>query len=277
MSDIFVGDIDSLNQLPSYDPDCFNNFVNELASDITASCMIPMNLPRAEVLNIVKRAKKWFYKKYEYSMRENFYYIPSAVFETDAFKQTRTLLLSGENPTTGGGEVYSVFGVQQMGTYYGAGMDIDFTIGDFAVDRLLYAGLYGGTSLVEGAENLEFYVINEKYFDMVRQILHNPISFHYSQLTHQLKFTGETPNRDVILNVYETIPECALFSDEIFFRYCSAKIKIALGNKLSIFGYNLPGNIQVNADVIQSLGENELQEIIEEIKDDEGTDWMMHS
>lgn len=277
MSDIFVGTIDNLNQVPSYDSECFNNFVNELASDITASCMIPMNLPKAEVMNIVKRAKKWFYKHYEYSMRENFFYIPAGVFETTAFKNTRTLLLPGENPLTGGGEVYSVFGIKQTGTYYGSGMDVDFTVGDFAVERLLYAGLYGGSSLIEGAENLEFYVVNEKYFDMVRQILTNPISFHYSQLTHQLKFTGETPYRDIILEVYETIPECALFGDEIFFRYCSAKIKIALGNKLSIFSYTLPGNIQVNPDVIQSLGQEELDAVIEEIKNDEGTDWMMHS
>lgn len=277
MSNIFVGDIDSLNQVPSYDTECFNNFVNELASDITASCMIPMNLPRAEVLNIVKRAKKWFYKHYEYSVQENFLYIPVGVFETQAFKNSRTLLLPAENPTTGGNEIYSVFGLREMGTYYGAGMDIDFTMGDFSLDRMLYAGVYGGHNLIEGAQNLEYYIINEKYFDMVRQILQNPISFHYSQLTHQLKFTGETPSRDVILEVYETVPECALFGDEIFFRYCSAKIKIALGNKLSLFSYTLPGNIQINADSLQSLGENELEAIIEEIKTDEGTDWMMHS
>jgi hypothetical protein len=39
----------------------------------------------------------------------------------------------------------------------------------------------------------------------------------------------------------------------------------------------LPGNIQVNADLIQGLGEGELEAVIEEIKNDEGTDWMMHS
>ena len=80
-----------------------------------------------------------------------------------------------------------------------------------------------------------------------------------------------------ILEVYETIPECALFEDEAFFRYCAAKIKVSLGQKLSIFGFALPGNIQVNADAIQGLGEAELEAVIEEIKGDEGVDWMMHS
>lgn len=277
MSNIFVGDNNALNTPPSYDSECFNNFVNELADDVTGSCMIPMNLPKKEVQNIVKRAKKWFYKNYEYSVKENFLIIPKEVFETSAFKNSRSLTLPAMNVATGGGEVYAVYGVQETGTRYGAGMDVDFTSGDFAIERMMYQGLYGGANLVEGAENLQYYVVNESYFDLVRQILHNPISYNYSQLTHELKFTGETPQKDVVLNVYETIPECALFGDEAFFRYCAAKIKISLGQKMGIFGYALPGNIEVNPDAISGLGETELDAVIEEIKGDEGVDWMMHS
>ena len=96
-------------------------------------------------------------------------------------------------------------------------------------------------------------------------------------MTHQLRITGETPKSDVVLRVYETIPECALFEDEAFFRYCAAKIKISLGQKLGIFGFALPGGIEVNPDLIQGLGENELEQVIEEIKGDEGVDWMFHS
>jgi len=57
----------------------------------------------------------------------------------------------------------------------------------------------------------------------------------------------------------------------------AAKVKVSLGQKLAIFGYNLPGNITINADVIQSMGQDELEKVIEEIKTDEGTDWMFHS
>ena len=54
MSNIFVGDNNALNTPPSYDSECFNNFVNELADDVTGSCMIPMNLPKKEVQNKTK-------------------------------------------------------------------------------------------------------------------------------------------------------------------------------------------------------------------------------
>lgn len=276
MSNILVGSEDNLID-PSWDSACFNDFVNELADEITGSCMIPMNLPKKEVQNIVKRAKKWFYKNYEYSVRENFMVLPIELFSTDHFKNTRSFTLPGMDPITGGNEVYSVYGVFQTGSNWGGSADINFTQGDFAIERMLMGGMYGGSKTGEAAENLQYYVINESFFDLARQIIHNPISYNYNQLTHELRFTGETPKKNVILEVYETIPECALFQDEVFFRYCAAKIKISLGQKLSIFGFALPGNITVNADAIQGLGVEELDKVIEEIKTDEGTDWMMHS
>jgi hypothetical protein len=112
---------------------------------------------------------------------------------------------------------------------------------------------------------------------MARQIMNNPISFNYSRLTGELKIMGDTPKGDVILDVYETIPDCALFDDEIFFRYCSAKIKQSLGAKLGIFKFALPGNVEFDYDAIKDMGDTELESIVEEIKGDEGVDWMFHS
>ena len=66
MGDIFEGNLNDLTTPPSYDPNCLNDFIDEIGSYVTGACMIPMNLPRSEVYNIIKRAKKWFYKKYEY-------------------------------------------------------------------------------------------------------------------------------------------------------------------------------------------------------------------
>jgi len=276
MGSILVGGSDN-QQDPGWDAECFNIFVNDLADDITGSCMIPMNLPRKEVQNIVKRAKQWFYKNYEYSVKENFMVIPKEMFHSDHFKAKRSFTLPKMNTVTGGGEVWSVYGVFETGGGSGGGLDIKFAQGDFSIERMFAGGISGGSAIVNAAENLEYYIVNQSFFDMARQIFQNPYSFHYSQLTHELKFTGETPKRDVVLNIYETIPECALFQDEAFFRYCSAKIKISLGQKLGIFGFTLPGNIQINPDLIKGLGEEELSSLIEEIKGDEGVDWMFHS
>lgn len=277
MGDIFIGNQADLTTPPSYDPNCLNNFLAEIGSYVTGACMIPMNLPQSEIINIINRAKKWFYRNYEYSVVENFLYIPKEVFATSQFKTRRALTMpDGTTNPLGGGEVYSVYGVFESGAGFG-GSSITFTTGDFDMERMMYGGLYGGAGVAAGMENLQYYVINQSAFELTRQITQNPLSFHYSQPTHELKFTGQTPKKDTFLEIYETIPDCALFGDEYFFNYVAAKVLISFGQKLAIFSYNLPGGITINADIIQGMGQDMLDKVIEDIKGDEGVDWMMHT
>ena len=280
MSEIRSGSNQDLTSGRNFDPNCLNTFLEEIGDDITGACMVPINLPQKEIVNIIKRAKKWFYKKYEYSVKENLYHIPNSVFSTSHFKSHRALTLPGPS-ADGGGGVYSVYGLYDLASGWnggGGGMDVRFQGGsDFSMERMLFRGMYEGSGMAEAAEELQYYVLNASMADLSRQILENPISFHYSSLTGELKFMGDTPKGDVILEIYETIPDCALYSDEIFFRYVSAKIKQSIGSKLAIFKFALPGNVDFDYDAIKSIGDDELSEINEEIQGDEGVYWMMHS
>ena len=280
MSEIRSGNLNDLSTPRDFGANCLNEFLQELGDDLTGACMVPVNLPQREIVNIIKRAKKWFYKQYEDSVKENYYIIPKAVFESDYFKTHRALNLPGAG-ADGGGGVYSVFGVYDTGNGFnstGGGLDVRFQSGgDFALEKMLFRGLYEGAGAAEAAEELQYYVLNQSLADMSRMITENPISFNYTRLNGEFKIMGDTPKGDLVLHVYETISDCALYSDEIFFRYCSAKIKSALGAKLGIFKFALPGNVEFDYDAIKDMGDTELESIIEEIKGDEGVDWMMHS
>ena len=279
MGEIISGSNNDLTTGRYFDPNCLNAFLDELGDDITGACMVPINLPQKEIVNIIKRARKWFYKKYEYSVKENFYHIPHDVFDTEYFKKNRALTLPGPG-LDGGGGVYSVYGLYDLASGWtgGGGLDLRFQPGsDFSMERMLFRGMYEGSGMAEAAEELQYYVLNASMADLSRQILENPISYSYSSLTGELKFLGDTPKGDVVLEVYETIPDCALYEDEIFFRYVSAKIKQSIGTKLGIFKFALPGNVDFDYDAIKSMGDDELAAIEEEIKGDEGVDWMMHS
>ena len=280
MSEIRSGSENNLTTPRDFGENCLNSFLTEIGDEITGACMVPVNLPRREVVNIIKRAKKWFYKKYEDSVKENYYHIPNSVFSSEYFKNNRTLNLPGPG-VDGGGAVYSVYGVYDLASGWnstGTGMDMRFQGGaDFAIERMLFRGMYDGSGPAEAAEELQYYVLNASLADMSRMILENPISYQYSRLTGELKFMGDTPKGDVILEVYETLPDCALYDDEIFFRYISAKIKQSLGAKLGIFKFALPGNVEFDYGAIKDMGDEELAAIEEEIKGDEGVDWMFHS
>ena len=280
MSEIRSGNESNLNTERDFGENCLNAFLQELGDDLTGACMVPVNLPQREIINIVKRAKKWFYKNYEDAVRENYYHIPASVFKSEYFKNHRSLNLPNAS-VDGSGAVFSVFAVNDLGSGWnstGTSMDVRFQSGgDFAIEKMLFRGMYEGSGPAESAEELQYYVLNASMADLSRQILENPISFQYSRLTGELKILGDTPKQDVILQVYETLPDCAIYEDEIFFRYCSAKIKQSLGAKLGIFKFALPGNVEFDYDAIKDMGDTELESIVEEIKGDEGVDWMFHS
>ena len=280
MSEIRQGNLNDLSTERDFGATCLNAFLQELGDDLTGACMVPVNLPQREILNIVKRAKKWFYKNYEDAVRENYFVVPTSVFDSTYFTNHRSLNLPNA-AVDGSGAVFSVFGVYDTGSGFqsaGSGLDVRFQSGgDFALEKMLFRGMYEGAGSAEAAEELQYYVLNQSLADMSRMILENPISYNYSRLTGELKILGDKPKDDVVLHVYETLPDCALYEDEIFFRYCSAKIKQSLGAKLGIFKFALPGNVEFDYDAIKDMGDTELESIIEEIKGDEGVDWMMHS
>lgn len=280
MSEIRSGNLNDLSTERNFGDSCLNAFLQELGDDMTGACMVPVNLPQREIINIVKRAKKWFYKNYEDSVRENYYVIPKSVFDSNYFKNHRSLNLPNSS-ADGSGSVFSVFGVHDTGSGYnstGGGLDVRFQSGgDFALEKMLFRGMFEGSGAAEAAEELQYYVLNQSLADMSRMIMDNPISYQYSRLTGELKILGDKPKDDVVLHVYETLPDCAIYDDEIFFRYCSAKIKQSLGAKLGIFKFALPGNVEFDYDAIKDMGDTELESIIEEIKGDEGVDYMFHS
>ena len=221
MSEIRSGNLNDLSTPRDFGANCLNEFLQELGDDLTGACMVPVNLPQREIVNIIKRAKKWFYKQYEDSVKENYYIIPKSVFESNYFKTHRALNLPGAG-ADGGGGVYSVFGVYDTGNGFnstGGGLDVRFQSGgDFALEKMLFRGLYEGAGAAEAAEELQYYVLNQSLADMSRMITENPISFNYTRLNGEFKIMGDTPKDDVVLHVYETISDCALYSDEIFFR-----------------------------------------------------------
>lgn len=254
---------------------CMDEFIRNINSHITGACMIPIKLPKKEVINIVKRAKEWFYKNYEDSVQANYYVIDKSNYNTDYFKKSRMMILPGQRPD-GSGRIFSVNNLIVAGENI-AGSRGKSLHGDFADDRIMFGGGNNSRPISKNADDLMYYVVSEKFFDMARQVLVNKISFSYNRLTRNLKILGENPSNHLVLEVYETISDCALYEDEIFFRYVAAQVKKAIGTMIMMFGYDMPGNITLNGDMIRDDADNELTEIKEEIKDDEGTDWFLTS
>jgi hypothetical protein len=257
---------------------CLDRLIANVNSELTSACMIPITIPKKEMVRLVTESKKWFYKNYEDSVHETYYIVPNQAFQTELFKNKREIPLPGPQ-ADGSGNVISVNELSQAGEFLiGAGNNGFSMDADFTLDKFIFANAYalgGGTTVL--GENLMYYVANENLFDMARQVLQSKVSFTYNRLSKTLKILGETPKRNCVLNVYESISDCALYSDEIFHRYIVARCKVQLGTMLMTFSYEMPGKVTLNADMIRDAGQDELDKIKEEIKGDEGVDYFLTS
>lgn len=263
---------------------CLDALIKEINEDLTIGCQLPFTVPKKELARIVHRAKDYFYKIYEDSVEEMYIALPASAWGKPGFKggvSDAADTLSKSNvtgirgvvpmPTT----VYSVTNVFEISGFSGedgGGGGNLFSAGDkdFSIGKFIYSDSYGAGL---GSENLMAYVINSSFMDVTRQILLPQISYSYNRLTKKFRFQGELPKHACIFQIYNTIPDCALFQDEIFIRYCIAKAKMQLSRILGTFQFNLPGNITINYDMLASEGKEELDSIIEEIKGDEGVDY----
>jgi hypothetical protein len=255
---------------------CLDALIKEINDELSVGCQIPFTVPKKELSRIVERSKDLFYKIYEDSVEEMYIALPKEALMKPEFKAgiyAGSDTLSKVNTTSNRGVIpmpNSVFSVNAVFEWKGfAGEDGGFSNNsfskgdkDFSIDKFIFSDTYGAGI---GSENLMYYVINAKFVDVARQILLPQISYQYNRLTHKLRFMGELPKEAVVFQIYNKIPDCALFQDEIFIRYCAAKAKMQLGRILGTFTFNLPGNVTINYDMIASEGK----------ESDEGTDYFL--
>jgi len=263
---------------------CLDALIKEINDELTIACQLPFTVPKKELARIVNQAKKYFYKIYEDSVEEMYIALPASTWQKNGFSSgidnssetvTKTNLSSNRGVVTLPHGVFSVNNVFELSRFSGEDGGFgsrSFSAGDpdLSIDKFIYTNLYGAGL---GSEDLMYYVINEKFIDNARQILQAQISYNYNRLTHKLRFMGELPTHDVVFQIYSKIPDCDLFQDDMFIRYCTAKAKTQLARILGTFNYNLPGNITINYDLLLSEGQEELTQIVEEIKGDEGVDY----
>ena len=269
--------------------ECLNDFVESIQLEMSVGGMIPFTIPAEVIAQLVKNAKTMFQKSYEDFTEEMFLILPETEIQKKKFskgiaklkddgskdksaiKDTRGAFMLPE-------KVISVVGVYEIGGFEGeagwGGMLLGKHTGDISLQNLLYQNAYD-RSLAIAADTTAYYVATESFLDISRQIFQHPITFRYNRLTNNLRFLGELPRKDVIVDVLVSIPDCDMYNDDLFRRYVIADCKANLGRVLGTFSYQLPGNISINVEQIANEGNAEKESILQEIKDMSGSWYIM--
>lgn len=275
--------------------ECLNDFVESIQQEMSVNGAIPFTIPAESIAQLTKNAKTMFYKSYEDASEEMFIAIPESEIRKRSFQRgihtmdgpgdnkvtAKFKKGEGDNPNTGHTRgtyllpegVISVVGVYSLGGWSGeAGWNTGLlgkNSGDVSLHRMVYQSVYDRTMAVS-ADNTMYYICTEAFLDMSRQIFQNMISFKYNRLTNNLRFLGELPKSDVILDVLVRVPDCDLYNDDLFRRYVIADCKIQLGRILGAFSYQMPGNVSINVEAIANEGTTEKENILQELKDMSG-------
>lgn len=282
--------------------ECLNDFVESIQNEISVNGAIPFTIPAESIAQITKNAKTMFYKSYEDASEELFIAIPESEIRKRSFQRGIHTMDSpgdnkvtakfkkgeGDNPNTGHTRgtytlpegVISVVGVYELNAFSGesgwnSGL-LGKSAGDVSLNRMVYQSVYDRTMAVS-ADNTMYYICTEAFLDISRQIFQNMISFKYNRLTNNLRFLGELPKSDVILDVLVRVPDCDLYNDDLFRRYVIADCKIQLRRLLGSYNYNMPGNITINVDSIADDGKTEKEQVIQELKDMSGAWYILTS
>ena len=282
--------------------ECLNDFVESVQNEMSVQGAIPFTIPAESIAQLTKNAKTMFYKMYEDASEEMFIAIPESEIRKKSFQRgihtmdgpgdnkvtAKFKKGEGDNPNTGHTRgtytlpegVISVVGVYSLGGWSGeAGWNTGLlgkNSGDVSLQRMVYQSVYDRTMAVS-ADNTMYYICTEAFLDISRQIFQNMISFKYNRLTNNLRFLGELPKSDVILDVLVRVPDCDLYNDDLFRRYVIADCKVQLSRILGAFSYQLPGNISVNVEAIANEGSTEKEQILQELKDMSGAWYIMTS
>lgn len=265
--------------------ECLNDFVESIQNEMSVNGAIPFTIPAESIAQLTKNAKTMFYKMYEDASEEMFIAIPESEIRKRSFQRgIHSMTGPGDNSVTSNKEhtrgtyllpegVVSVVGVYSLGGWSGeAGWNTGLlgkNSGDVSLHRMVYQSVYDRTMAVS-ADNTMYYICTEAFLDMSRQIFQNMISFKYNRLTNNLRFLGELPKSDVILDVLVRVPDCDLYNDDLFRRYVIADCKTQLSRILGAFSYQMPGNINVNVEAIANEGSTEKENILQELKDMSG-------
>lgn len=265
--------------------ECLNDFVESIQNEMSVNGTIPFTIPAESIAQLAKNAKTMFYKMYEDASEEMFIAIPESEIRKRSFQRGihsmdgpgDKKVISNDKHTRGTyllpEGVISVVGVYSLGGWSGeAGWNTGLlgkNSGDVSLHRMVYQSVYDRTMAVS-ADNTMYYICTEAFLDMSRQIFQNMISFKYNRLTNNLRFLGELPKSDVILDVLVRVPDCDLYNDDLFRRYVIADCKVQLSRILGAFSYQMPGNVNINVEAIANEGSTEKENIIQELKDMSG-------
>ena len=235
--------------------------IDQVKSELTASCSLPFSPPDAEIERIIDLESRWLYREYRDSTENKWYVLDKAFYSTDEWTNTRTFQMPE-----------CVLGIKYIYEMTGGSRVFGIHDPDMNFDRLMAADLYL-TPL--SSDQITYRTIQWSFWDMARQFNLRDIQHNFNLNTKRLIIMGRDPVESLFVSTLNAIPNENFYEDPLVIKWMIAKGKISLARILGTFNYNLLGNITINFEQWRTEGLAELEELKAKIIGDNPPDYFM--
>ncbi len=235
--------------------------VNEVQSEITASCALPYSPPDKEIKRIIDLEMRWLYREYRELIQDKIYILNKSYYLTPAFKGTRTFQLPD-----------CVQGLKSVHEMSNGSRVFGINDPDLNFDRMMSSDLYL-TPL--SSDQITYRTIQWSFWDLARSFNLVEINHDFNPNTHRLIITGRTPDESLFILAMEQIPLENAYDDPVVIKWMIARSKMSLARIMGAFNYQLAGNVTINYDQWRTEGKEEWDELKEKIKGDDVPDWFI--
>jgi hypothetical protein len=237
-----------------------NEFINYIKRRIDRNKSLPITLGNDEIEDIIIDAKKWFYDNYNDACYEFITLIPHEIFRdpkfiTDKYIEFGECVYSVYELFENKGNMYSVSRLRTLGS-----------VNQMIVNTLQFTKTY----------DIVTYVANMAYESVLTNLTDKYISYSWNKNNRRAHIIGKTPRTDLVVKGYMKVEETALFEDDLFRKYVEGQARIAIGEILSMYDFQLPNVTSINADSYISRGEEMIDAVKEDVANLIQPDWFMH-
>jgi len=243
-----------------------DELIDVIQGDLTISCALPKLLPDLEIRRLIEnKALPWFYQNYYYAVQKIYYYIDKRAFLTEEYTRYRYITLPCE--------------IQTISWIYETRDSSLFNIGINAPNLSINMGVTNQpylSSYVTTIGELGVYkTILDSFSDMLDILSKYTVKFQYNQMNNRLNIlsggnavvsTVGNHYESLILEAYANVENEALFADPMFITYVTGLAKKQLGNLMTRYDFTMPGGIKYNGDSLISEGNDEVQDVVDQIK-----------
>lgn len=232
-------------------------FIKEIQDTLSVDCQVPIKLPEKSILRVMRRAFTWFHRNYSDAVHDALVALPIAENHKEIMKN-RSLKL----PKC----IISVINAKKSSQ-----LNLFADNPEYSITRWRYDT--SGIGYING-DALTYKVMEQFYLDFSKTILVPTTSWDFNRNTNEFYFTGEIPDKALLLEVLEAIPDGDLMEDELFFDYVLGKTMMDFSRIVRIFKVPLPNSQEPDFSAIYDIGKEYVDTVIQTIKDEDTHDFI---